>query len=304
MIGRVLRVVRTARPYAEAIAEAHDVSSEQGGLALADGAPALTRRLEEVLGLVSSRVARPLDELLVIGVGPGDDADAAGATLAERKRRGGRGLAVLVGSTRDRRAAERAVLAHEPLELDDVAQVAALDARGARDLLFQIASRFAESGEAVAAGRRHPALRPIVTEHIVRRSARRAALVAALPVSGSDYLVLATMQIGMIGGVNAMHGRERDAQTMTEAVAVLGAGAGWRALAHGAGGLVPDLRPAVKAGIAYSTTRALGELARARIAGGRTLAGRLPAPARDAADRVIQRLPAPFGAGAHEGSSG
>jgi uncharacterized protein (DUF697 family) len=213
-------------------------------------------------------------------------------------------MVVLVGSVGLRRGAERAVLAHEPLELSDVAQVAALDARGAHDLLEQIAARFAETREAVAAGRRHPALRPVVTEHLVRRSARRAALVAALPFSSSDYLVLATMQVGMIGGVNAMHGHARDAQTVAEAVGVLGAGAGWRALAKGAGALAPSVRPAIKAGIAYTTTRALGELARARISGGRTLAGRLPAPARDAADRVIQRLPAPFGAGAHEGSSG
>lgn len=300
---RALGAVSTIRPYASAVVDADRAAHHGGALALGEGDPALTERLGERLGLIWSRVARPLDELVVVVVGPRSDAHRTAEELAARKAAGGRMLAVLVGTRVERRAWERVFLAHPGVELDDLAQVSSLDGLGGR--AAEQAIVVALGDEAVAAGRRHPALREAVADGIVRRSARRAAVVAALPLAQSDFLIIGTLQIGMVGGIGAIYDREVEAEAVLQAVGVLGAGLGWRALARAGGGLLPPLAPAVQAGVAYSTTRALGELAHARISGGRPLVARIPASARSAVDRVIQRLPGPLGiAGTHEGSSG
>ena len=300
---RALGAVSAARPYASAVVEGERDAQGGGALALGEGDPVLTERLGERLGLIWSRVARPLDELVVVVVGRRSDVPRAAEGLAARKAAGGRMLAVLVGTRAERRAWEPVFLAHPGVELDDLAQVSSLDGPGGR--AAEQAIVVALGDELLAAARRHPGLRDAVADGVVRRASRRAAVVAALPLAQSDFLVIGTLQIGMVGSIGAIYEREVDAEAVLQAVGVLGAGLGWRALARAGGGLLPPLAPAVRAGIAYSTTRALGELAHARISGGRPLVARIPASARSTVDRVIQRLPGPLGlAGTHEGSSG
>lgn len=302
-IRGLVSAASNARPYASAIAEADRESRTGGGLALADGDRVPTERLGELLGLVSSRVMRPREDLLLYALGPGSDPEPVADALARRKAQGGRVLAILAGSRADRQPMERAFLARPGVELSDLAQVSSMRGPGARAVEDAIVGALGD--EAVAAARRHPQIRRAVSEGLVRRAARRAAVVAALPLAPSHYLVLGTLQIGMVGGVAALHEEEIGAESVARALGILGLGAGWRALARSAGRAVPPLAPAVNAGVAYASTRALGELAQRHVSAGRSLLGRLPAPAKATADRIVQRLPGPLAVtGAREGSTG
>jgi uncharacterized protein (DUF697 family) len=119
---------------------------------------------------------------------------------------------------------------------------------------------------------RLPVLREAVVEHIVAKFARQnGVLGVAIFIPGADMPVLTLNQIRMIFRIAAAYGEEIDRDRAVEILAVVGAGLGLRAVAREALGFVPGVGWAIKGGIAYVGTKALGKAAVAYFeAGGQT----------------------------------
>jgi uncharacterized protein (DUF697 family) len=134
-----------------------------------------------------------------------------------------------------------------------------------------VAQRLGEDGIALAA--RAPMLRRAVCEQLISEASRRNGLLGtAVFLPGQDLPVLTLHQLRLVLGLAAAHGLEIDAQRVPEAVIVVGGGIGFRALARRLLAVVPVAGWAVKGGLAYGGTRALGEAAlrlyEARVADG------------------------------------
>lgn len=123
-----------------------------------------------------------------------------------------------------------------------------------------VASVAEENGYALAA--RLPALRPAVVEAIVRRFSRQnGVLGVAIFVPGPAFPVLTLNQLRMVFRIAAAYGQEIDRERVPEVLAIIGAGLGFRTIAREALGFVPGLGWAVKGGVAYAGTKALGKAA-------------------------------------------
>lgn len=105
---------------------------------------------------------------------------------------------------------------------------------------------------------RLPLLRDPVCKNIVESFARKNGLVgAAVFIPGVDLPVLALNQVRMLWRLDQAFAREL--QPLPEVLAVVGAGLGLRTVARELLDVVPVAGWAVKGGIAYAGTRALGE---------------------------------------------
>jgi uncharacterized protein (DUF697 family) len=128
-----------------------------------------------------------------------------------------------------------------------------------------IARKLGVDGTALAA--RLPVLRGPVCDELVAAFSRKNAIVAAAVfVPGADLPVLALNELRLVLRIAAAHGAEIDTQRLPEIAATIGAGFGLRALARELLDVVPVAGWAVKGGIAYAGTRALGEAAVKRFA--------------------------------------
>ncbi|HEX7082779.1 MAG TPA: hypothetical protein VF186_01550 [Gaiellaceae bacterium] len=123
-----------------------------------------------------------------------------------------------------------------------------------------LARRLGEDGTALAA--RLPVLREAVCAQLIRTAARRnAAVAAAVFVPGVDMPVLTLNQVRLVLRIALAHGVELDGRRGAELLAVVGAGAGFRAVAREALDVVPVAGWALKGAVAYGGTKAIGEAA-------------------------------------------
>jgi uncharacterized protein (DUF697 family) len=116
---------------------------------------------------------------------------------------------------------------------------------------------------------RLPVLRKPVVEHTISKFARQNGILgAAIFIPGADMPVLTLNQIRMVFHLAAAYGEEMDRDRAFEVIGVIGAAFGFRALAREALGVVPGVGWAIKGGIAYVGTRALGKAAAAYFEAG------------------------------------
>jgi uncharacterized protein (DUF697 family) len=109
---------------------------------------------------------------------------------------------------------------------------------------------------------RLPALREAVVDHTIAKFARQNGILGvAIFIPGADMPVLTLNQIRMIFRIAAAYGEEIDRDRALEILAVIGAGFGFRAFAREAMAFVPGVGWAIKGGVAYVGTRALGKAA-------------------------------------------
>lgn len=110
---------------------------------------------------------------------------------------------------------------------------------------------------------RLPVLRDAVVDRLITHFARQNGVVgAAVFVPGADLPVLTLNQIRMLLRIADAYGFELDRERIPEVLGVIGGGLGFRGLARSLLGAVPIAGWAVKGGIAYGGTRALGEAAK------------------------------------------
>jgi len=128
------------------------------------------------------------------------------------------------------------------------------------EIAAAVVARLGEAGTGLAA--RVPALRePLCRELIESFSRRNGILGVAIFIPGADFPVLTLNQIRLVLRIAAAHGVEIDQQRLPEVLATVAAGFGFRAFARQVLGAIPFAGWAVKGGIAYAGTRALGEAA-------------------------------------------
>jgi uncharacterized protein (DUF697 family) len=129
------------------------------------------------------------------------------------------------------------------------------------EIAAALARRLGEEGTALAA--RLPVLRDAVVDELIRSFARRNAIIAgAVFVPGVDMPILTVHQIRLVLRIAMAYGQRVDASRALELAGVVGAGFALRTAAREALDFVPVLGWAVKAGVAYTGTRAMGEAAR------------------------------------------
>ena len=128
------------------------------------------------------------------------------------------------------------------------------------EIASALARRLGENGVALAA--RLPVLRPAVCDALIASASKRNALVAAAVfVPGVDMPILTLNQARLVLRIALAHGETVDTARLPELLGVLGAGFGFRAAARELLDAVPVAGWALKGGVAYAGTRAIGEAA-------------------------------------------
>jgi uncharacterized protein (DUF697 family) len=248
------------RPFVNAVRGVDRDAADGGAIAVLDGEPAATARLREILGVEADAPLTDGHGLLVHACVPGHDPTLAAAVLAGAKREDRNVLALLVGPPAARDELERTVLANRPLEPSNVAHVASL--ADERAVLAAVARTLGD--QSIAAGRRYPQVREAVADMLVGRAARQAGAVGvAAVVPGSDLPVITLVQVRLVAQLAALHGRPLDMRRGLEIGGVLVGAFGWRAIARRAAAGRNVAGFAVRGGVAYTATRAIGEAARA-----------------------------------------
>ena len=228
--------------------------------------------------------------------------------LARELRRDGDASAVVEHGSPDRAAALVYVLEREPSESDlavlraassaDVPIVAVTEADEvslpyvlATDIVRvlpgagfpvaeigdAIARRLGEGATGLAA--RLPALRRPVCKHLIGSFSRTNGLIgAAVFLPGVDMPMLTLNQMRLVLRIALAHGEQIDAGRALELATVAGGGFGLRALSRELLHLVPFAGWALKGGVAYTGTRAVGEVALRYFEAGAPLAHLVPTP--------------------------
>jgi uncharacterized protein (DUF697 family) len=150
---------------------------------------------------------------------------------------------------------------HIPYVLDEnVVRVGGGAGFPLEEITRRLARALGESATPLAA--RLPVLRPAVCEELIRRFSRRNGVIGVVVfVPGADLPMLTLNQIRLVLRIADAYGFEIDRERIPEVVAVIGSAFGFRAMARKAVGLVPLVGWAVKGGVAYTGTRAIGEAA-------------------------------------------
>ena len=269
------------RPYINAVRGADRQAQAGGVIAVLDGEPIATARLRAMLGVDADQPLRDSKGLLVHAAVEGHDPTLAAAVLAGAKRDGRRVLAIVVGPADESQAIEKALLAARPLEPSNIAHVATLDDPAP----IHAAVVRCLDDEAVAAGRRHPAMRAAVAEMLIARASRQAGAIGVVAViPRADMPAMTLIQVRLVAQLAALYGRPLDARRGIEVAGVLAGAFGWRAIARRAAGF-PVARFAVRGGVAYSATRAVGQAARTYFA----QAGDRATPAADGLQATLKR---------------
>jgi len=124
-----------------------------------------------------------------------------------------------------------------------------------------LAARLGESATPLAS--RLPVLRdPVCDELIESFSRKNGVLGAAIFIPGADFPVLTLNQVRLVLRLASAHGIQIDQQRLPELLGTVAAGFGLRVVARQLLGAVPIAGWALKGGIAYAGTRAVGEAAR------------------------------------------
>jgi uncharacterized protein (DUF697 family) len=123
-----------------------------------------------------------------------------------------------------------------------------------------LARRLGDRGPGLAA--RIPALRPAVARALTERYARRnGVLGAAIFIPGADLPVLTVNQVRLVFAIGTAYGVPTEAERLPAGLGVLGGAFAFRAVARQAAAILPLAGWAVKGGVAYAATRAVGEAA-------------------------------------------
>ena len=131
------------------------------------------------------------------------------------------------------------------------------------------------------------ARRPLAVESIKATSIQNAGIGAVALIPGADMPVMTLNQIKMLLQIAAAFGQPLDAGRIKELAAVVGGGFAARAVARQVVGLVPVGGWAVKGGIGYSGTLAMGYAALNYFEGGGGMSG-LGAIAKNAGDKAVK----------------
>jgi uncharacterized protein (DUF697 family) len=128
----------------------------------------------------------------------------------------------------------------------------------------KLARALGDDGAILAA--KLPVLRDPVVDELIASAARKNGLLgAAVFVPGVDLPILTFNELRLVLRIALAYGREIDTSLWPEILGIVGASFGWRRLARELLDFVPVAGWAIKGGIAYGGTKAIGEAARLRF---------------------------------------
>jgi uncharacterized protein (DUF697 family) len=128
-------------------------------------------------------------------------------------------------------------------------------------LLEKIVGRL--DSKSIALASKLPHFRPLVSDRVIQEIANQNGVVGLIGfIPGSDLPVLTANQIRMVLRLAAAFGVPMTATRVREVLLVIGSGFTFRSVARQLAGMVPIAGWAVKGAIAYSGTRAVGEMAK------------------------------------------
>ncbi|MDU6011447.1 MAG: DUF697 domain-containing protein [Slackia sp.] len=136
--------------------------------------------------------------------------------------------------------------------------------------------------------------RPLALESVRSTAAQNAGVGLVVVIPGADMPVMTANQAKMVLEIAAAYGQPLTAERIKELAAIVGGGFAWRAVARQIIGVVPALGWAVKAGIGYGGTVAMGTAAIEYFEHGGTVGGLIGAlnEARGKAVRAFASTPA------------
>ncbi|HZD60732.1 MAG TPA: DUF697 domain-containing protein [Anaerolineae bacterium] len=145
---------------------------------------------------------------------------------------------------------------------EDVAFVQFSDEQAVSEILIpKIVNKLAKREVALAAAL--PAFREEVAKRIISETAKQNALIGvAVFVPGADMPLLTLNQIKMVIRLAAVYNRELSVKRVSEVMVTIGGGFAFREAASQLVSLIPVAGWAVKGGIAYGGTIAMGQLAK------------------------------------------
>jgi uncharacterized protein (DUF697 family) len=204
---------------------------------------------------------------------------APGGVRADGEPKGAAVYVHVLGGSDDAAELKRARRARVPIiavadaRVDSVPYVLATDVvrlppgRGfpVAEIADAIARRLGEDGAPLAA--RVPVLRRAVARELIHIFSKKNGIVgAAVFIPGADLPILALNEVRLVLRLHQAYGLEVDPrERLPEIVATAGASFGLRAVARELLDLVPVAGWAIKGGVAYAGTRALGEAALRRL---------------------------------------
>ena len=115
--------------------------------------------------------------------------------------------------------------------------------------------------------------RPLALESVRSTAAQNAGVGLVVVIPGADMPVMTANQAKMVLEIAAAYGQPLTADRIKELAAIVGGGFAWRAVARQIIGVVPALGWAVKAGIGYGGTVAMGTAAIEYFERGGTVGG-------------------------------
>lgn len=111
-------------------------------------------------------------------------------------------------------------------------------------------------------GRRFPILRKAVADRIIQRTAAENTVIGAMVfLPGADTPIMTANQVRMIMKLAVVYGQDLGLDRLKELIVVLGGALAFRTLARQAVAFIPVLGWAIKGGVAYAGTLALGKAA-------------------------------------------
>lgn len=286
--GRLLGGARAALPFARIAHRVEESAREGGVISVLPGDAAVAETLREVLG-VPTTDPLPDEGLVVHAATVAADHESALSLLAARRDAGQTVLVLLLGAPEEQALLERRFLAGHRLEPSNLALLASLEGEDEERARDAVVSKLGT--DALPAGRRHDRLRPAVARMLIAQSARRAGAIGASPwPGGADLPVLIVLQVGLVAQLAALYNRPVEPARAVEGLAVAGAGVLWRAMARSVAGLMPSAAWLARGGVAYASTRALGEAAQARLEAGKDVLPPPPAAVRARLDPIFAKL--------------
>lgn len=111
-------------------------------------------------------------------------------------------------------------------------------------------------------GRRCPIMRRALANRIINKTAAENTVIGVMVIlPGADLPIMTANQVRMIMRLAILYGQDLGAERLKELVVVLGSAFAFRTIAREAADFIPVLGWAIKGGIAYSGTIALGKAA-------------------------------------------
>lgn len=249
-MGAFITLAKRANAFAKDTRKHHQTALDGGTIAILPGNGPLGARLSNILGVPVGE--RPDADLLVIPLGPADDASAAARETAARARQDRRTLVVVVAPESRRAAREAELLAEPDVTIGDIVFAADLESAAGTARITEGVIR-SLGHHKVPAARRYPALRDAVRSSIVTTAARESAVAGAL----NWFPGASAAQLAMVVRTGSAEGHQLDARRVPEVAAAISSGLVIAAVARGASYVVPAPRWMVRGAVAWASTVAL-----------------------------------------------